>query len=65
MKTINPVFDDLKNPATVLNHFEDLKKEPEATPHDKILKQLIGEFEPLDFETLANPHNAENFKLNN
>lgn len=64
MKTINPVFDDLKNPATVLNHVEKLIKEPEATPHDKILKQLIGEFEPLDFETLANPHNAENFKLN-
>jgi len=64
MKTINPVFDDLKNPATVLNHVEKLIKEPEATPHDKILKQLIGEFEPLDFETLANPHNVENFKLN-
>jgi putative DNA primase/helicase len=35
-----------------------------ATPHAEILHQLIKQFEPLDFEVLANPHNTENFKLN-
>lgn len=62
---LNPVFDDLDNPATILNHVEKLKtKSAVATPHDEILHQLIEQFEPLDFEALANPHNAENFKLN-
>ncbi|MGE0021488.1 MAG: phage/plasmid primase, P4 family [Draconibacterium sp.] len=37
---------------------------PEATPHSEILQKLIGQFEPLDFEALANPHKTENFKLN-
>lgn len=61
---INPVFGDLHNPATILTHVEELKKGSEATPHAKILHQLIEQFEPLDFEALANPHDAENFKLN-
>jgi putative DNA primase/helicase len=50
---------------------EDIKTEaeklsaiPEVTPHTEILNQLIEQIEPLDFEILANPHNAENFKLN-
>lgn len=43
---------------------ERLLKKNEATPHAEILKQLIEQFEALDFEALANPHNAENFKLN-
>ena len=49
---------DIKNEAK-----KHLKKN-EATPHSKILHQLIEKFVPLDFEALANPHNAENFKLN-
>jgi putative DNA primase/helicase len=62
---LNPVFDDLNNPATILNHVEQLKSRSEAaTPHAEILHQLIEQFEPLDFEVLANPHKAENFKLN-
>jgi putative DNA primase/helicase len=61
---LNPVFDDLNNPATILSHVEQLKSKSEATPHAEILHQLIEQFEPLDFEVLANPHNAENFKLN-
>jgi putative DNA primase/helicase len=60
---LNPVFDDLNNPATILNHVEELKKKSEATPHTEILHQLIGQFEKLDFEALANPHNVENFKM--
>jgi putative DNA primase/helicase len=62
---LNPVFDDLNNPATILNHVEQLKSRSEAaTPHAEILHQLIEQFEPLDFEALANPHKDENFKLN-
>lgn len=54
---LNPVFDDLKNPATILNHIEELKSKSEAaTPHAEILNQLIEQFEPLDFELLAFPH---------
>lgn len=53
---LNPVFDDLNNPATILNHIEELKSKSEATPHAEILNQLIEQFEPLDFELLAFPH---------
>ncbi len=53
---LNPVFDDLNNPATILNHVEELKGKSEATPHAEILHQLIEQFEPLDFELLAFPH---------
>ncbi len=53
---LNPVFDDLNNPATILNHVEQLKSKNEAaTPHAEILNQLIEQFEPLDFEALAFP----------
>jgi len=52
---LNPVFDDLNNPATILNHVEELKNKSEATPHAEILHQLIEQFEPLDFEVLAFP----------
>ena len=53
---LNPVFDDLNNPATILNHVEELKSKSEAaTPHAEILLQLIEQFEPLDFEVLAFP----------
>ena len=53
---LNPVFDDLNNPATILNHVEELKRKSEtATPHAEILQQLIEQVEPLDFEALAYP----------
>ena len=53
---LTPVFDDLINPATILNHVEELKIKREAsTPHAEILNQLIEQFEPLDFELLAFP----------
>jgi len=58
---LNPVFDDLNNPATILNHIEQLKSKSEATPHAEILHQLIEQFEPLDFEVLAFPQ-AENLR---
>jgi len=52
---LNPVFDDLINPDTIINHVDKLKVKIEATPHAKILHQLIEQFEPLDFEVLAFP----------
>lgn len=52
---LNPVFDDLNNPVTILTHVEQLKGKSEATPHAEILHQLIEQFEPLDFELLAFP----------
>ena len=50
------------NAETIIKHVEELTK-TKATPHDEILKQLVEQFEPLDFEALANPHNIENFKV--
>ncbi len=52
---LKPVFDDLNETATILNHFEELTKIREDKPHTEILKQLIEQFEPLDFEALAFP----------
>lgn len=54
-KNIAPVFTDLNNPETLLNHVQDLVKKNEPTPHNEILKQLVEQFEPLDFEALAFP----------
>lgn len=54
-QNLNPVFDDLNNPKTILNHFEQLGKKSEATPHAEILQQLIEQFKLLDFEVLAFP----------
>ena len=62
---LNPVFNDLTNPETIMQHVDMLKSNSEATLHADILQKLIAQFEPLDFEILANPHGAENFKLNN
>ena len=52
---LNPVFDDLNNHETIINHVEQLIKRKEATPHAEILQQLIEQLEPLDFELLAFP----------
>lgn len=60
-KKITPIFDDLNDPNTILNHVEELKQQSEATPHAEILKQLIEQFEPLDFESLAFPQ-VENLR---
>jgi putative DNA primase/helicase len=38
-------------------------KEIEPTPHAEILVQLLEQFEPIDFRSLANTHNDEKFKL--
>ncbi|WP_017732240.1 DNA primase family protein [Nafulsella turpanensis] len=61
---LNPQFDDLNQPETLLNGVQGLTRQT-PTPHAEILSKLIDQFEPLDFEALANPNNAENFNLNN
>lgn len=63
---INPEFqyDNLFNVEDFTAETEKLLQKSETTPHAEILNQLIEQFEPLDFEVLANPHNVENFKLN-
>ena len=53
--TLNPVFDDLNNPETIVNHVELLVKKKDSTPHHEILQQLIEQLEPLDFEIIAFP----------
>ncbi len=54
-KEINPVFLDLENAETFVNHVKELTKKKEPTPHTEILDKLIKQFEPLDFEALAFP----------
>jgi putative DNA primase/helicase len=64
---ITPAFDFDKysiGAEDVIADVENFLKKSEAIPHAEILYQLIEQFEQLDFEVLANPHNAENFKLN-
>ena len=52
---LNPAFDDLHNSDTLINHLQELVKKDEPTPHTEILKELVEQFEPLDFEALAFP----------
>ena len=65
---IAPNFEDLSNPETIKGEIQKLtikaEKENEAPEHKEILGQLIEQVEPLDFEALANPHNADGFRLN-
>jgi putative DNA primase/helicase len=63
---INPVFDDLNNPNTILSHVEQLKSKNEAIPHAEIFNQLITHMsKSVDFEKIANPQNIPDFKLGN
>jgi putative DNA primase/helicase len=67
LKGINPTFEYNKfgiGVEVIKKEAEKLLKRSDATPHVEILHQLIKQFEPLDFEALANPSNFENFKLN-
>jgi putative DNA primase/helicase len=61
---LNPQFDNLQIPETFINHVQEITRHTE-TPHTEILSKLLEQFEPLDFEAMANPHNVENFKLSN
>lgn len=52
---LNPAFDDLNKPETLIKHIHDITKKTEPTPHAEILSQLLEQFESLDFEALAFP----------
>lgn len=56
---LNPVFDDLTNSETLINHVKELTEKVEPTPHAEILTQLIEQFEPLDFEAIIFPQVAQ------
>jgi putative DNA primase/helicase len=61
---INPDFSDLDNPDIIFNHIEQLKRTKEVpVPHKEILSRLLDEIFTIDFEELANPNKAENFRL--
>lgn len=57
MKTIkiNPVFTDLENPNTIIKHIQELADMEEPIPHGEIMKRLLEQFEPLDFQARAFP----------
>lgn len=59
---LNPQFDDLSNPETLKNGVM-TTKEVEAVPHTEMLELLLEKIERVDFEALANPRKAENYKL--
>jgi putative DNA primase/helicase len=61
---LNPKFDDLQKPQTLMKHVQELMK-TSSTPHAEILGELENHFELLDFEAMANPHDVETFKLSN
>jgi putative DNA primase/helicase len=64
---MNPQFDLEKYSIGVndiTNEAANLLKESKTIPHSEILQKLIDQFEPLEFDVLANPHSVENFKLN-
>lgn len=61
---LNPKFESLQKMETFKTHIQDLTT-TKTIPHGEILSQLLEQFEPLDFEAIANPHDTENFKLNN
>lgn len=60
--SINPVFNELDNPETLIKHIEQLSFS--IDDHNNILGALLNQIEPIDFEKATNPHSAENFKLN-
>lgn len=56
---LNPAFDTLNNPETLIQHVQEFKRKNEATPHAEILNKLLDQFKPLDFEALAYPQADE------
>ena len=63
-KKIRPNFDSLDNPETYKNHLISLK-EITGECHSLLLKKLLEQFKPLDFEKKANPGEEDSFKISN
>lgn len=56
---INANFEDLRNPEIIQQHISELTKVCAAVPHNEILKNLIEQVEPLDFQAIAFPQMIE------
>lgn len=52
-------------PKDLMDETARLLEKCEPLNHSRILNELVLQFENLDFESLANPKQIENFKLNN
>ena len=52
---LNPLFEDLYDPETLIEHVENLVKKDTPILHAEILNKLLEEFEPVDFQALAFP----------
>jgi putative DNA primase/helicase len=65
--SINPEFNDLNAPQTIVNHVEKLVTEStdEPTPQSEVFKQLIRQFNKVNFMGIANPQGDPEFKLGN
>lgn len=46
-------------PEVLLNHIRDLNQKSEPVPHDEILKRLLDQIQPIDFELLAFPESEK------
>jgi len=46
---------NILDPETIINHINDMGKQPEATPHNKLLCELLKQINKIDFEILAFP----------
>lgn len=52
---IKPKFDDLSNPATILEHVHKLAAVNDSTPHAELLQKMLDQVEPVDFQLIAFP----------
>jgi len=61
---INPKFENLKSPEFIKKHMDDLRTNSKPNDPQKILKDLLQQFEPIDFQALAYPEvKALNIRL--
>lgn len=63
-KKLNPKFDKLKDANTFKKHIEKVTT-PKSIEYKAILAKLLEEFEPVDFDKVANPKGHDDFKLSN
>lgn len=52
---LKPVFDDTFSSDLLINSVSELRSKRETISHNEILQKLIEQFEPIDFQALANP----------
>ena len=61
---LNPQFESLEKPETLLKHINDLT-DIKVIKHANILSKLLKQFKKVDFERIANPNVQDNFRLTN